>query len=451
MHTYLSGNFAPVSEEVTVTDLQVKGTLPAELNGRYVRNGPNPVVLPEPANYHWFLGDGMVHGLCLRDGKAAWYRNRFVGSDAIAKELSRPISGPNWSGSAHGANTNVAGFAGRTWAVVEAGSTPVELTYELDSVARNDFFGTLPGAFTAHPKLDPTTGELHAMVYAPTMWFDHVQYVVVGRDGRVRRSVDIPLGMSMLHDMSLTDKYAIVFDLPVTVDLDLAFSGVGFPFRWNPDYGARVGLLPREGEASEIVWIEVPLCYAYHPMNAYDCADGTVVIDICTYDRMFVHDVNGPLGDAAPRLERWTLNPASCRSSVTTIDTTPQEFPRHAPGVGNRPYRYGYSVAIGADPAGATLKHDLHTGHRSSYDYGPGRGAGEAVFVPRESSTEEDDGWLLAFTHHLDGSAASFVVLDAQDIERGPVAEVALPQRVPYGFHGNWISDRAVAPLASGA
>jgi 8'-apo-carotenoid 13,14-cleaving dioxygenase len=170
------------------------------------------------------------------------------------------------------------------------------------------------------------------------------------------------------------------------------------------------------------------------------------VIDICTYDRMFVHDVNGPFGDAAPRLERWTLTPANRRSSVTTIDTTPQEFPRHAPAVGNRPYRYGYSVAIGADAAGATLKHDLLTGSRTSYDYGPGRGAGEAVFVPRESASAEDDGWLLAFTHEADGNGASFVVLDAQDVARGPVAEVALPKRIPYGFHGNWISDHSVPP-----
>ncbi len=446
MSVYLSANFAPVAEEITATDLPILGELPSQLNGRYLRNGPNPIEAPNPLTHHWFLGDAMVHGIRLRDGKAEWYRNRYVGSDNVAAKLGRPITGPNWSGSPTGPNTNVGGFAGTTWAMVEAGGTPTELTYELDTMARNDFYGTLPGAFTAHPKVDPKSGEMHAMVYAPSKWFDHTQYVVVGTDGRVRRTVDIPMGMSMLHDMSLTEKYAVVYDLPVTVDLDLAFAGSMFPLRWNPDYGARVGLLAREGSASDIIWIDVPICYAYHPMNAYDRPDGSVVIDICTYDRMFDQDRNGPFGDSLPRLERWELYPSARRSSVTVIDETPQEFPRHAHAVGAQEYRYGYAAVVGTDHLGATIKHDLKTGERTVYNYGVGRGGGEPVFVAREGATAEDDGWLMTFTHHHDGSGASFVVLDAQDLARGPVAEVALPQRVPYGFHGNWVSDRSVPP-----
>jgi carotenoid cleavage dioxygenase len=446
MSVYLSANFAPVEAEIAAFDLPVVGELPRELSGRYLRNGPNPFDVTDPAQHHWFTGDGMVHGIRLSDGRARWYRNRYVGSDRVAAKLGRPIEGPNWSGGDGGPNTNVGGFAGRTWAMVEAGGTPVELTYELETVARNDFFGTLPGAFTAHPKVDPTTGEMHAMVYAPSKWFDHVQYVVVATDGRVRRTVDIPCGMTMLHDMSLTQRYAVVFDFPVTVDLDLAFAGTRFPLRWNPDHGSRVGLLQREGEASDVVWIDAPICYSYHPLNAFDRADGSVVIDLCVYDRMFDRDTNGPFGDSLPRLERWELSPARRSCSASVIDESAQEFPRHAPAVGTTEHRYGYTAGVGVDRLGATIKHDLRTGARTSYEHGPGRGAGEAVFVAREGSTAEDEGWLLAFTHAHDGSSASFVVLDAQDLARGPVAEVALPQRVPYGFHGNWVSDRAVPP-----
>jgi 8'-apo-carotenoid 13,14-cleaving dioxygenase len=445
---YIESNFAPVAEEVTVFDLPVLGELPKDLNGRYLRNGPNPIDAVDPLTHHWFLGDGMVHGIRLREGRAEWYRNRYVGSDATAK-IGIEVSGPNWSGGRTGPNTNVGGFAGTTWAMVEGGGTPVELTYELDTVARNDFFGTLPGPFTAHPKVDPKSGEMHAMVYAPSKWFDHTQYVVVGTDGRVRRTVDVPMGMSMLHDMALTEKYAVVFDLPVTVDINLALTGVQFPLRWNPDYGARVGLLPREGNAEDIVWIEVPLCYAFHPMNAYDRADGSVVIDICTYDRLFDKDVLGPFGDCLPRLERWELYPSQRRSSVTVIDASAQEFPRHAHSVGTQEYRYGYTAGIAPDSYGATIKHDLQTGTRTSFEYGPGWGGGEPVFVAREGSTAEDDGWLVTFAHAKDASEASFVVLDAQDVARGPVAEVKLPQRVPYGFHGNWVSDRSVPPATN--
>ena len=164
---YLEGNFAPITEEVTATDLQVEGELPQELNGRYLRNGPNPIDLTSRSNHHWFIGSGMVHGIRLRDGKAEWYRNRYVGSRELSTFRGQPdISGPNWNDSTGGPNTNVGTFAGKTWAMVEAGGTPVELTYELETVGRNDFEGTLPGAFTAHPKIDPVTREMHAMVYA---------------------------------------------------------------------------------------------------------------------------------------------------------------------------------------------------------------------------------------------------------------------------------------------
>ena len=448
MSIYLSDNYAPVAEEVTVLDLPVIGELPTNLNGRYLRNGPNPLAEVDPLTYHWFTGDGMVHGVRLRDGRAEWYRNRFVGSDNVAKHLGRPIAGPNFSGGQSGPNTNVGGFAGRTWAMVEAGGTPVELTYELETVARNDFFGTLPGAFTAHPKLDPATGELHAMAYAPAQWMDHTQYIVVGTDGRVRKTVDIPMGMSMVHDMSITGRYAVVYDLPVTVDLDAAFKGSVFPFHWNPSYGARVGLLPREGVAADIVWVDVPLCYAYHPMNAYDRADGTVVIDICVYSSMFDRDRNGPFGDSLARLERWEIDPTARTSSVTVIDDRTQEFPRHAPRVGAQEYRYGYSVEVHPGARlGGTVKHDLVTGERWLHDYGVGVASGEPVFVARDGSdagAAEDDGYLLTLTHT--GERASLVVLDAQDLARGPVAEVPLPRRVPYGFHGNWVSDRSVPP-----
>lgn len=446
MSVYLSTNFAPVEKEITAFDLAVIGELPRELNGRYLRNGPNPFGDVDPLQHHWFLGDGMVHGIRLSEGKAAWYRNRYVGSTRTDEKFGSTTPGPNWGSGDTGPNTNVGGFAGRTWAMVEGGGTPVELDYELETVARNDFFGTLPGAFTAHPKVDPVSGEMHAMVYAPAQWFDHVQYVVVGTNGRVRHTVDIPMGMSMVHDMSLTGRYAVVYDLPVTVDLNLAMSGVRFPLRWNPDYGARVGLLPRSGSAADIIWIDVPLCYAFHPLNAFDRADGTVVIDICTYDRLFDVDTVGPFGDSLPRLERWELSPTMRTSSITVIDAAPQEFPRHAHAVGAKEHRFGYTAGVAADHLGETIKHDLSTGQRWSYDYGPGRGAGEAVFVPRDGATGEDDGWLVTFTHEHDGASASFVVLDAQDIERGPIAEVPLPQRVPYGFHGNWVSDSSVPP-----
>ena len=445
---YLEGNYAPVTDEVTAFDLQVIGKLPTELNGRYLRNGPNPFSVDDPANHHWFVGAGMVHGVRLRDGHAEWYRNRYVGSSSLSEFRGQPdIAGRNWNNSPGGPNTNVGGFAGTTWAMVEAGGVPVELTYELETVARNDFFGTLPGGYTAHPKVDPATGEMHAMVYALPEWLDHVQYVVVAADGKVRRTVDIPLpAATMLHDMSLTEKYAVVYDFPCRLDFDRAFAGL-FPFTWQPGTGSRIGLLPREADASDIIWIEVPECYAFHPMNAYDTADGGLVIDLCVYDRMFDNNRTGPFQENLARLERWTVNPETRSVSTTVIDETPQEFPRHQGKLTTKPYRFGYCASVtDGRPEWPTLKHDLVTGERWSFDHGPGRGAGEPVFITRDGATSEDDGWLMTFVHDIPNERAELVILDAQDLSRGEVARVLLPQRVPYGFHGNWVSDRSVPP-----
>lgn len=446
VNPYLSGNYAPVADEVTAFDLPVIGELPPDLAGRYLRNGPNPITA-DAATHHWFMGDGMVHGVRLLDGRAEWYRNRYVGSSSLQQHRGLPdIAGRNWNDGPSGPNTNVGGFAGTTWAMVEAGGCPVELSYELDTVARNDFFGTLSNGFTAHPKVDPDTGEMHAMVYAWPQLVDHLQYIVVGVDGTVRKVVDVPVpDMVMVHDMSLTQRYAVVYDMPVTVDFDLAFAG-RFPFRWSPDHGSRLGFLPREGTAADTVWVDVPISYCFHPMNAFDTPDGRVVIDLCVYDRMFDVDIRGPFGDNLARLERWEIDVQRRTCSTTVVDASPSEFPRHRGSLTGKPYRFGYAAAASGEPEWPTLKYDLHTGERTVFHHGHGRGGGEPVFVSRPSPTAEDDGWLITFVHDVANGTAELVVLDAQDLARREVARVLLPQRVPYGFHGNWVSDRSVPP-----
>ena len=440
---YLQGNFAPVESEVTAFDLEVIGQIPAELEGRYLRNGPNPVTVDKPEQHHWFAGPGMVHGVRLRDGRAEWYRNRYVRSQAVRAALGEPVTAEDPTGSP---NTSVLAWAGATLAIVEGGSPPVELGYELDTGAASAFSGTLPGAFTAHPKFDPITGELHAMCHAWAQWFDHIKYVVVGPDGTVSRTVDIPLpGMVMVHDMSLTRSYAVIYDLPVTVDFDLVAGG-RFPFRWNPDYTPRVGLLPRAStDAADIIWCELDPCYAYHPMNAYDAEDGTVIIDICRYDAMFARDILGPAGDCLPSLYRWTVDPVRRTVRQTRLDDRTLEFPRVAPSVSASRHRFGYGVGVddGFAP-GDVYKHDLEKDTVEVHSLGTGRGSGETDFVPRENPTREDDGWLMSYIYDATTDSSEFVILDARDLSNPPVARVPLPQRVPFGFHGNWISDHAV-------
>ncbi len=323
---YLLGNYAPVASEETVTDLSVTGRIPSTLRGRYLRNGPNPVTTQDPATYHWFTGDGMVHGIRIEDGRARWYRNRWVRSADVAAALGEsPHPGPVFDGMDFSSNTNVISHAGRTYAIVEAGARPYEMTYELDTVGPSDFEGTLPAGYTAHPKRDPQTGELHAISYY-WGWGNQVQYSVVDVGGHVRRTVDIPVGGPVsIHDMSLTTSYAVIYDLPVVFSPEAVAEGSTFPYRWSDDYESRVGLLPLEGGADDVVWCDVDPCYVFHPMNAYD-EDGAVIVDLVRHPKMFATHLTGP-DEGAPVLERWRIDPEAGKVATQVLDDRPQEFP----------------------------------------------------------------------------------------------------------------------------
>lgn len=426
---YITGNFAPVFDEVTAHNLPVVGRIPDELEGRFLRNGPNPRTTPEAENHHWFMGDGMVHGLRLGGGKAQWYRNRYVSPGEF------------------GPNTNVIGHAGKTLAIVESGPKPVELDDELNHVGPTDL-GGLPSGYTAHPKIDPLTGELHAVCYHWPDMVDKVHYVVIGPDGSVTKSVAVETPtMPMIHDMALTQTYAVVMDLPVAVNFELAMAGDPFPLSWHHDYNARLGLVPRTATSGdEVIWCEIDPCFAYHPLNSYDTDDGRIIIDICEYDSMFDRDRNGPFGDSNPRLARWTVDPSSQSVKRETLDDRVQEFPRVSDAVSSLPYRFGYTAGAASGSAewfGSTIKHDMANDSSEVRFHSDGREPGEPIFVARENAASEDDGWLMMFVYDTARDSSDLVILDATDITGDEVARVELPQRVPNGFHGNWIPDSA--------
>lgn len=194
---YLEGHFIPLQQEYTHTDLEVVGNIPDYLDGRYLRNGSNPIGELDPLRHHWFMADGMVHGIRIRDGKAEWYRNRWMRGPHVAKALGERSPIRRFGTVPIGPNTNVIGHAGKTLALMEAGVAPYELTDELETVRICDFDGTMTHGYTAHPKRDPETGELHGVSHSPYRG-NRVQYSVIGVDGRARRTVDIEVAGS--HD-----------------------------------------------------------------------------------------------------------------------------------------------------------------------------------------------------------------------------------------------------------
>jgi carotenoid cleavage dioxygenase len=441
---YLEDNFAPVREEQTVTDLEVTGQLPPHLDGRYLRIGPNPATDPGEG-YHWFLGEGMVHGVRLEDGHARWYRNRYV----------RP------QGDDFAPNTNVFEHAGRTLAVVEAGATPYELTHDLDTVGPCDL-GTVTGGYTAHPHEDPATGELHALSYSWTRG-NLVDYSIVGTDGRVRQQVEIEVtGSPMIHDCALTEHYFVVYDLPVTFDLGMVAgeaprplqatdrlidqtlrngSGTGaartLPYSWDADYPARIGLLPRDGSGADVRWFEIDPCYVFHTLNAYE-EGSDVIIDVVRHDRMFATDFTGP-NEGPAYLTRFTIDTAAGKVREHRFDEHGQEFPRHDERLTGRRHRYGYAagvVAAGVRTGDSVLKHDVVAGTTVERRLGAGREVSEFCFVPSAPDSAEDEGVLMGYVFDPASGTSDLVLLDAETLE--DVAAVHLPGRVPAGFHGNW-------------
>lgn len=435
---FLTGVHTPMTEELTIEELAVIGAIPPALDGRYLRIGPNPLAA-DPDNYHWFTGDGMIHGLRVEGGRALWYRNRWVRSEAVTAALGEPrTEGPRHIFDT--VNTNVLGFAGKTFGLVEAGSTPVEIGETLETLRYTDFDGTLGGSFTAHPHADPLTGELHGICY-DAMNPTAIRYVVATPEGRVRREVEIPVEHGpMIHDCAITQRYAVILDLPVTFNLEHAMTGHPFPYRWNPAHTARVGLLPRDGEAADILWVPVDPCYVFHTVNAYDGPDGKVFLDVVVHDRMFSDSKTGP-DSRRTGLERWIIDPEARKlRRRVVIDPTPQEFPRADERRTGLPYRYAYAMEMtGAFLGAGLIKHDLEAGSRQVHDFGPGRHPGEFVFVPARADAAEDEGWLVGLVIDTRVETTELIILDAADLESPPLARIQIPHRVPPGFHGNWV------------
>jgi carotenoid cleavage oxygenase len=446
---YLTGAFAPVSEEVTAFDLAVEGELPAAIDGLLVRNGPNPVHA-DPAAYHWFVGEGMLHGVELSGGNARSYRNRWVRTDRTAALLGEPliegqpddVSVAAINGSQ--ANTNIVAHGGRLLALVEV-ALPTELNGELSTLGRYDFGGRLRSPMTAHPHTDPSTGEMCFFGY-DVLGPPFLRYHVADAAGAIVHSADIDVpAPSMMHDFAITATRSVFLDLPVIFDLNLVGKRP-FPAIWNPGFGARVGVMPRHGANADVVWCELEPCYVFHVLNAYDDpASDEVVLDVCRYETMFDDDPHG-IGRAASRLERWMISPSQRRVRTEIVADLRLEFPRPDERLVGREHSVGFfalprSTADFADADAISLaKVDFATGEVEVHDFGNGAVASEGVFVPASPEAAEGEGYVLTIVGDTAGKHPSeLVVLDATRFTEPPVARVRLPERVPLGFHGNFV------------
>lgn len=438
---HLQGNFAPVRDEVTAYDLPVVGALPPELTGLYARQSANP---RSGVSDHWFMGDGMVHGVRLEAGRAAWYRNRYVKTTFLADPDKPRISDTGViDRTLSRANTHVLRHGGRILAL-EEGSFPYLLDGELETLGWTDFDGRLTSAFTAHPKICPVTGEMIAFGYGQLP--PYLVYLRLSPEGELVQSEEITVGgPTMMHDFAASEKHTLFLDLPVVFSIEDALKGA-MPFHWSDDYTPRIGVMPRAGGDADVRWFEVEPCFVFHTLNAWD-EGNTVVLDACRNSEVW-RKAGEMQGDGKLTLHRFTFDLESGNVKEETLDDRPMEFPRVAAGVVGQKNRYGFTLRLepGADEGDTRfvgiLKTDFETGASQLHDYGPGRNSAEAVFVPAEGADpNSDEGWVMSYVHDESSGETEFVVLDASDMRKDAVARVKLPQRVPYGFHGSWIPD----------
>jgi carotenoid cleavage dioxygenase len=437
---WLRGDYAPVERELEAMDLQVDGTLPPELSGLYVRNGSNPKT---GWSSHWFLGDGMVHGVMLAGGKATWYRNRFVRTTLLAAGGGLTAKGA--PGGASGlSNVSLIHHAGKLLSLGEVGF-PYELRpRDLSTVGAYDFGAKLQGNVTAHPKIDPVTQQMHFFGYNFTE--PYLLYHVADRNGRLVSSQPVGVKAStMIHDFAITDRDAIFWELPVLFDFNLAVKMVSqkrsriMPYVWTPSYGSRIGVMPLGGPTSAIRWVEIDNCYVFHGMNAWREGD-EVVLDV---SRMVSVFAKGSALGSTPRLHRWRINTAG--SHLTFRDELRSDVDAELPSIdrrrAGRTYRHGWRVATqtGADDIvfGGAVHVDARTGAETRWDPGPQYSGGEWLFVA--TGPDEGEGVVMSFVYDHARDTSELVVLDARDVGAGPLARVALPQRVPYGFHAAWV------------
>ena len=464
-HPFLKDNYAPVRSEQDAPDLVVEGEIPLELQGTLYRNGPNPL-FPPRGPYHYFGGDGMIHAATFADGKVS-YRNRWVrtekwqadsaAGEALFGTMGNPmLTDERAKGVRHNvANTHIVQHAGRLLAL-EEGNPPFELGQDLSSLGSYTYDGKLPGPMTAHPKVDPATGDMHFFCYSlGGMGSPSMGYYVANAAGELTtvEAFDAPYA-AMVHDFVITENYILFPIFPATIDIERAMKG-GAPIAWDPSLPSYVGLLKKGESVSNIRWVSGEPSYVFHPMNAFE--DGAkIVLDMHNYPAApgfpYADGSKPRREDAEAVLERWTIASAEESDTWTAeqLDDRPTEFPRVADSVVGRPYRHGYAATSVYGTAARTtydslVHYDLEKGTSKVWSLGEGDCLSEPAFVPRNSNGaegsegSEGNGWLVAFTYRAATNTSEVAVLDAAAIDDGPIATAYLDTRVPNGFHGTWV------------
>ena len=465
----LSGNNAPVDDEIVATDLPVIGEIPKDLNGIYVRNGPNPHFAPA-WRYHAYDGDGMLHSLTFDHGRAT-YRNRWIRTAALNEEMQAGHT--LWQGLKEKpraerpdmplkdtSNTDVKFHNGRLVTMWYLSGQPYHVDiHTLETIGPADLGGVT--RLSAHSRPDEHTGELMFFDYGKTP--PYMTYGVVGPDGKLKTRTEIPLpGPRLPHDMAITEHFSILHDFPLFIGEEARREG-RHKLAFHPEVPSRFAVIPRHGGANDIQWFEASPGFLLHVVNAWEEGDDIVMIG--TPYRVHRDAQGGLDGDRLLRtihkrqrdfvLQSWRFNRRTGKTTEEVIDDVlNSEFPVINTAYQGRKNRYSYNVVFphGGDEEPrfpGLVKYNLDTGGYRAFSDGPHVFYNEPGFAPRDNANAEDDGYLVTFVWLPREMRSEVQIFRAEDAEfaRGPIARIILPRRVPNGFHATYVS---AARLATG-
>ncbi|MET0578907.1 MAG: carotenoid oxygenase family protein [Ilumatobacteraceae bacterium] len=452
---FLSGRFAPVHHEISADHLGVTGTIPTDLTGAYLRNGPNPEFPPLGSYTYPLEGDGMLHGVWLEAGQAR-YANRYVRTQGMKAEerAGHAIFGglmtpafvdtallgddpdPGWPFKLD-AFIHIVRHGGHYLALAE-GSPPYEVSPALDTIGRYD----ATGGMCAHPKIDPVTGEMVIFRYDVEAPF--LSWSTIGADGTVTQPPVAVDGVDegyMIHDFAITASYVVLVVGPMQFDLDAMMTG-GNPLAWKPELGTRIAVIPRDRKGPTR-WIHHDAFWAWHYANAFEDG-GRIHLDFPYSSAPAMMLAPDARRDITYGFTRATLDPAAGTADLQHLDAIGTEFPRIDDRLTGLAHRYLTVAGRSGSPAlqmgehDVLYRYDMTAGTSTRYD--AGAAIGEVTFAPRTGSTHELDGYYLAFGTGLVDGSSSLYIWDAAEFPAPPVATVHIPQRIPNGLHGNWFA-----------
>jgi all-trans-8'-apo-beta-carotenal 15,15'-oxygenase len=461
--------YRSLREETAYWVEDIEGAPPRDLRGTLLRNGPALLERGGQSVQHPFDGDGMICAFTFPGDGRVHFRNRYVRTEGFLAEekadrfLYRGVFGTQkpggWLSNAFDirpkniANTNVIFRNGKILALWEGGKPYALEPNRLETLGVDDLNGTLAGGavFSAHPKVDPSTGNLINFGVNPGLYSTITLYELDSALAVVsRREYQVP-GFAFIHDFALTDKYAIFFQNPVTINpLPYWFGtrGAAESLVFQPNQPTRIHLIPRNG--GPLKTLETDAFFVFHHANAWQNGDA-LTIDSIAYETFpqiepgtNYREVN--IEKIVPsQLWRFTIDLMFGKVRRERLAERAVEFPAlHPQAVGRTHKRLFLAAAdspTGNAPLQAVVSYDAFDGKMKVWSAAPRGFVGEPLFVPFPGAAGETEGWLLTMIFDAARNASELVVLDARDVEAGPVARIRLRQAIPYGLHGNFTPD----------